>query len=126
MTQIFKENIIILHGMKDRLGRVYDAKEILKQVSDKSIYGYVGTVFFEDVGAISHQFHNIHVDENNNLVGDCTILETPMGKLLESFFNENLELETSFCGLGKVDKDNNVSEYILKSINFSSKFKSNA
>ena len=102
--------MILLENFRDKVGRIYNPRALLDNLSDKCLYGEFPSSCnsFVDLARVSHSFSNFR-EEHGNLVADLTILPTPNGLLLETELKNYVPV-AKIRATGLVDKEYNVTE----------------
>lgn len=117
-TMKYKANILNI-DTKNENGRIYPKdlveKAVLKYNENKEQIG-LGTLEFQDTlemdpNNISHKISNVRIEENN-VVCDVKLLNTPKGKLVQDLLKD-MQLSVATAGTGRVDKDGVVTEFEL-------------
>jgi hypothetical protein len=110
------KNIVILKDLVDRIGRKYSKDELMTQLKDEYI-GELGIGEGLDVDLVraSHKIFNLRFEENS-LIGDVKFLQTPFGNILKTLYEQGFNLRTCLRGTGIIDKDLNVANYNLITI----------
>ena len=109
------ENVVLLEGFKDRLGRLYGRTEVFSSVFKKRLIGELvdnNAGLTVDLSKVSHAIDNIAVVDDN-LVGDITVLDTPMGIVIQNLMNAGVEFAPSIRGSGIVNSNAEVSSLSL-------------
>lgn len=114
--RVIKDNVL-LRDFADTKGRKYAQAEIMSQVSGKTLYGELISDSSNDVNLnrVSHIVENARVVDGS-LVADIRVLDTPMGKIVESLIDNGILIKTSIRATGMVGDDNTVTD--LKLITF--------
>lgn len=111
--------IILLKGLVDRIGRIYNRKEIENILKKKNeFYGelIISSSNTIDMLKLSHRFINVHF-EDDDLVGELEIFNTPSGRIIEELL-KTVAAEFSIRGTGYVDKNNNVTGLTIFAFDF--------
>lgn len=112
------QGIFAQAGKKNKNGRIYSTPILNEAVND-----YVKTFVVTNraVGELGHPAtplvnydrvsHIITemVKEGDNFIGKARILSTPMGEIVKTFIKEGVQLSVSTRGLGRVQRDGDVS-----------------
>jgi len=107
----------ILKNLTDKVGRTYSQEDIKEKLLNGNEY-LLGELYTEDafpeknvalVNA-SHSFTNFELNEDNDLIADLQILDTPGGEILKSLLSEGIKIKTSIRAAGMVDKDKKISD----------------
>jgi hypothetical protein len=112
----------LLPNLTDRIGRIYNRKELEKSVIGKS---FMGELLSRDsypeaklnLLNVSHVVNNIRF-EDNNMVGEITVIPTSSGRILEHIFAEGVRLDTSIRAVGRVSKDMIISDLEVFTFDF--------
>lgn len=112
---MLKNQILIPLNVKNKNGRIYTDSE-LKDIKDSYYgeYNHIAKTSEISINEISHMISNIRI-ENNNLIGDITILKTSKGDLLNALINLDVKIVFRPRSIGDV-----VNGYVknLKIISF--------
>jgi hypothetical protein len=102
---------ILLNNLTDRLGRNYDRKELEQQIIDATFYGQLDRPegIHTDLDKISHMVSNIRFEEDV-LVGDVKVLDTPAGLILQTMLDRGVKLDLSIRATGYIDRNNNAKD----------------
>lgn len=105
----FIEGIIMQGEVKNRNGRIYPKEILMREmarykselVEKKRAYGELGHPVGPSINLdrVSHMFTELKED-GNNVIGKAKILDTPMGKIVKNFIDEQATLGISSRGLG--------------------------
>ena len=123
------EGIFAQAEKQNRNGRVYPrgimesavSKYVVDQVSKGRAVGELNhpegpTI---NLDKVSHKISDLHF-EGNDVVGKATILDTPMGKIVQGLLEGGVQLGVSTRGMGSLKRQNNVSvvndDFILNAI----------
>jgi hypothetical protein len=108
------KDMVLLEGLRDRIGRTYPRSDLECQVRGKRFYGEFGIAHGLDISMAnsSHVLENLTID-GDDLVGDMTVLDTPSGKMVESMLDNGARLQTSIRATGRLDDRLEVSELTL-------------
>jgi hypothetical protein len=108
------QDVVLLKYLKDRRGREYRKKDLLKQVVGKSLFGElgIGIGIAMNLERVSHVVTNIRIIDND-LVGDINFLKTPMGVITSTLVGEGVNFKTSIRAVGKVNKEFVVEDLIV-------------
>jgi hypothetical protein len=126
-------NIVLLEGnKKTETGRIYPVEELQKAVDS---YNNTNSTMLGELGGfdelkvsldnVSHKIDNLRI-ENNNIVGDVKILETPYGKIVDKIIQGYGFDSLRFCakGSGHYSADGEtIRDYDLITFNISVKDK---
>ena len=118
VKEYFIEGIFMQAERKNRNGRVYPNKVLIKEakryqkeyVEQNRAMGELGhpdgpTVNLERV---SHLIENLKQD-GDNIVGRAKILETPYGKIVKNLMEGGVKLGVSSRGMGSLKQENGVN-----------------
>ena len=104
-------------------GRIY-TKECMKKaiadtkklIEEKRFLGELEQPQYTDINLsnVSHMITDLRIEENK-IVADIQVLKTPKGFLLQEMMDAK-EIEFVQRGLGKIGKDNIVTDYTLIAI----------
>lgn len=110
----------ILNDMTNKRGISFSKEDIDKNIR-MPIYGCMNDFYTSSIplDQISHVFSNFRY-EGNKVVADCTILDTPVGKVLSSLDENGVELETNMVYVCNV-KDDVASNVNIIAINLVAK-----
>jgi len=113
-SNYFIEGIIMQGDIKNRNGRVYPKKTLVKEttrynenyVNKKRAYGELGhpdgpTI---NLDRVSHMFTELKED-GSNIIGRAKIMDTPMGKIVKNFIDEGAYLGISSRGMGSLKRN---------------------
>jgi len=109
------KGVVLLKGFKDKNSRLYDKTEMFTAVYKKRLIGELvdnTAGLTVDLSKVSHAIDNIAV-VNDDLVGDITVLDTPMGAIVQQLMETGVEFEPAIRGTGKVTSDLEVYELSL-------------
>src|ERR1017187_3237081 len=117
----FLEGVFLQSEIKNRNGRIYP-KSILERevnrymkenIQAKRGYGELGHPDTPTINLdrVSHMIVDLHED-GNNFIGKAKILDTPMGRIVKTFMDEEASLGVSSRGMGSL-KAIKESEYQL-------------
>ena len=117
----FLEGVFLQSEIKNRNGRIYP-KSILERevnrymkenIQAKRGYGELGHPDTPTINLdrVSHMIVDLHED-GNNFIGKAKILDTPMGRIVKTFMDEEASLGVSSRGMGTL-KAIKESEYQL-------------
>ena len=115
----FIEGVFMQGNIKNRNGRMYPMKTLLKEVNrynkeyveQNRAYGELGhpqgpTINLERV---SHMIKDLH-PEGDNIMGRAKIMtETPMGKIVKNLMDEGAKLGVSSRGMGSLKSSSGVN-----------------
>jgi len=113
------EGVFMQADKKNRNGRVYE-KSILEAAVDKYVQEQVKTG--RAVGELNHpDGPGINLDkvshkitelrfEGSDVIGKASILQTPMGKIVEGLLEGGVKLGVSSRGMGTLEKKNGVMQ----------------
>lgn len=110
-------------GKPNKNGRLYDIPS-LKHAIDKANSTCMGRIgmpesFDLNISEISHKIENLRF-ENNNLIGDLVILDTPQGRKMIKMM-ESTQLVFRTAGVGTISSSNDgtkiVKDYEILSVN---------
>lgn len=108
---------ILKIGVPTLNGKTYPM-EVCKEFVElkKTWYGQLNmpTKSTIDMGEVSHTISNLRIS-NNTVLGDVTILHTPMGQILQELTPGTYGFGIS--GIYAADEDNVVTKLVLSSIN---------
>ena len=115
----FIEGIFMQGDMKNRNGRMYPVKTLLKEVNryDKEYiqknraYGELGHPAGPTINLdrVSHMIKELNQD-GSNFVGKAKIMDTPMGNIVKNLMDEGCMLGVSSRGMGTLKERNGVAE----------------
>ena len=115
----FIEGIFMQGDMKNRNGRMYPVKTLLKEVNryDKEYiqknraYGELGHPAGPTINLdrVSHMIKELKQD-GSNFVGKAKIMDTPMGNIVKNLMDEGCMLGVSSRGMGTLKERNGVAE----------------
>lgn len=105
-------------GVPNKNGVIYSEEamhDAINRFGNKDLLGIIGVsrepnINLADVACV---VKNIRI-ENDYVVGDCTILKTPQGLVLEELTND---FEYRLAGTGMVDDVGKVSDYDIICVN---------
>jgi hypothetical protein len=99
------ENVLLLENLTDRVGRIYDRKEIEEQI-DKTFMGELGIGISEKINLanVCCQIVNIKFI-GDSLYGDVRFIETPQGKIAIEIVNSGTKYRMSIRSIGYVSDD---------------------
>ncbi len=111
--QIVKRQVTLLYINKlNKNGRIYNLENTQSAISSLNkreypLYGELGypDSFDSSLRSLSHTIQNIHIS-GNEVIGEVTTLNTPMGKILLKNFDDYVIRPRS---TGSVDSDGNVT-----------------
>lgn len=108
------KKIILELNKKTENGRIYN-EEILKPFLNKSFMGELNHPESPVINLkeVSHKINNLRIEENN-LVGDLEILDTPKGEVLKQIINDSVTFEPR--GFGDLTDNFEVQNYELLAI----------
>lgn len=100
-------------------GRIYPDYVVADSVANAQLplfgtFGCTGKVHLE-LGEVSHRVSELKI-ENDQLVANVEILNTPRGTVLSKALSQNQDIKFHAVGTGMVDDDGVVSEYSLISV----------
>ena len=115
----FIEGIFMQGDMKNRNGRMYPVRTLLKEVNryDKEYiqknraYGELGHPSGPTINLdrVSHMIKELKQD-GSNFVGKAKIMDTPMGNIVKNLMDEGCMLGVSSRGMGTLKERNGVAE----------------
>ena len=110
--------ILLLKNLTDKHGRKYKKEDVLFELMkfDKPLIGEVGSDNSSTVNLsrASHTVSNITFDKNNDLYGDLTILNNPIGDVLSALVAiDPNAIRMGMRGTGTLNKNNEVSDFKL-------------
>lgn len=90
-------------------------QDAINRLNNKDLLGVIGVSYDPNINLadVACVVKNIRI-ENACVVGDCTILKTPKGLVLEELTND---FEYRLAGTGIVDDAGNVSDYDIICVN---------
>ena len=97
-------------------GRVYprkilenQVKAIKEKIDDRSLVGALDHPSNDAIhlSQASHLITNLWVEKNGDVMGECEILSTPNGKIVEALLNDGVKIGISSRGLGSVSEGTN-------------------
>ena len=97
-------------------GRVYprkilenQVKAIKEKIDDRSLVGALDHPSNDAIhlSQASHLITNLWVENNGDVMGECEILSTPNGKIVEALLNDGVKIGISSRGLGSVSEGTN-------------------
>lgn len=101
-------------------GHVYDKEMFEKQLdkfnkSKRENYGqiYPRNTLVCSLGEISHKVKNAFIDEDNTVVTNIQILDTPKGKILKQMIENNYNVSIVPVGIGNTNEDGVITDYEL-------------
>jgi hypothetical protein len=103
------------YGFRDRRCRLYNDEIVLSLVRDKKFHGELldrDTTLNVDLHKVSHSVDNIR-KVNGNLIGDITVLDTPVGLAIQQLLECGIQLTTSIRATGTVIEDEIVTKLFL-------------
>lgn len=108
------KDVVLLEGFKDRRGRRYNREDLEKQIQGKVFYGELDSNHGLDINLsrVSHSLENIRIDDDG-MRCDINVLDTPLGKVVESLIDAGVELKTSIRATGLLGDDLTVSDLTL-------------
>ena len=115
----FIEGIFMQGDMKNRNGRMYPVKTLLKEVNryDKEYiqknraYGELGHPAGPTINLdrVSHMIKELKQD-GSNFVGKAKIMDTPMGNIVKNLMDEGCMLGVSSRGMGTLKDKGGIAE----------------
>jgi len=110
----FIEGIIMQGDIQNRNGRVYPKETLIREmnrynknyVEAKRAYGELGHPAGPTINLdrVSHMFTELKED-GSNVIGRAKIMETPMGKIVQSQIDEGANIDVSYSGMGCIKKN---------------------
>jgi hypothetical protein len=98
---------ILLENLIDKRGRIYDIVELMSETFGRKFYGEILNPTSESavkLTNVSHTVDNIAI-VNGNLVGDITILDTPMGDSVQKLISNGVKFTSSIRATGEVNNN---------------------
>ena len=92
-------------------GRIYprkilesQVKAIQEKISDRSLVGALDHPANDAIhlSQASHLITGLNVDKDGSVIGECEILSTPNGKIVEALINDGVKIGISSRGVGSV------------------------
>lgn len=108
------KDMVLLDGFMDTNGRKYDQKDVMSQISGKKLYGELGSnpSMEVDLSRVSHIVEDARIVDGS-LVADIHVLDTPMGKIVESLMDAGVSIRTSIRAIGIIETDNTITDLRL-------------
>ena len=94
-------------------GRIYPRKilesqvqKIQEKINDRSLVGALDHPANDAIhlSQASHLITGLSVDKNGDVIGECEILSTPNGKIVEALINDGVKIGISSRGVGSVSE----------------------
>jgi hypothetical protein len=107
--------VVLLENLTDKVGRKYDALELMSQTYNKTFHGEIldaSSGLSVNMKNITHYVDNITII-NNNLIGDITILDTPLGNAVQVLLSNGIKISTSIRAIGEVNNNHMVSNLVV-------------
>ncbi len=113
------KDVVLLKGLKDRIGRQYKEEDLRNLVVGKTLFGELGDGMGTtmNLDRVSHTITNIRIVDGD-LIGDIDFLKTPMGIIASTFVNEGVNLKTSIRAVGTVNKEYAVEDLLVYGFDF--------
>ena len=109
----------VLTNLTDRTGRTYNRAEVEAELAKYRESIQCGGAFGElghssdmtvHLDRVSHRIVDAHL-EGDDLIVEAIPLNSPFGKIVRAFLDEEVGVRLMLRGMGKVNKDNVVSEF---------------
>ena len=94
-------------------GRIYprkilegQVKKIQEKIGDRSLVGALDHPANDAIhlSQASHLITGLSVDKSGDVIGECEILSTPNGKIVQSLINDGVKIGISSRGVGRVKR----------------------
>jgi hypothetical protein len=111
------------YGFRDKRYRLYNDEIILSSAENRKFHGEFldsNTDSNIKLDKISHSIENIR-KVNGNLIGDITILDTPVGMIVQGLLECGAEFITSIRAMGQINEDGVVTKLSLITFDFMEK-----